>query len=252
VARLGPLYVWARRLRALGRYAARRPHDPDFAAFAELPGDGLFLDVGASIGQSALSFRIFKRRSPIVSLEPLPWHRSDLRFVARVLRRSSYLNVGAAEESGRAILYVPVLGAYRLPAQSALTREDAAAVLEQLETEGASPERLRLEEVEIKLRRIDELELDPAFVKIDVEGAELGVLAGMRETIERCRPALMIERSERIDRVVALLAERDYRPFAFEPAAREFHPYEGQAAVNVFFLPAERGQRADPCKDARG
>lgn len=227
-------------MRALGRYAARRPHDPDFAAFAELPGDGLFLDVGASIGQSALSFRIFKRRSPIVSMEPLPWHRGDLHFVQRVVRRHRYLILGAAEESRRAILYVPVLGAYRLPAQSALTREDAAAVLDQLEAEGASRERLWLEEVEIELRRIDELNLDPAFVKIDVEGAELSVLSGMRETIERCRPPLMIERSERIDKVIELLAERGYEPFVFEPVDHEFRPYNGQAAVNVFFLPIER------------
>ena len=230
----------------------RRPHDPDFAAFAELPGDGLFLDVGASIGQSALSFRIFKRRSPIVSLEPLPWHRGDLRFVQRVLRRHRYLILGAAEESRLAIIHVPVLGAYRLPAQSALTRADAAAVLDQLAAEGASGERLRLEEVEIELRRIDELDLDPAFVKIDVEGAELGVLAGMRETIERCRPTLMIERSERIDEVVELLAERGYEPFVFEPAARELRPYDREAAINVFFLPADRGQPTDTCKDSRG
>jgi FkbM family methyltransferase len=171
VARLGPLYWWARRLRAAGRYAARRPHDPDFAAFGQLDGDGLFLDVGASIGQSALSFRVFNRRSPIFSLEPLPSHRNDLRFAGLVARRHSFLIAGAAAESRRATLYVPTLGSYELPAESSLSRDDAAAVLERLRAEGASPSRLRLKEIEIDLRRLDELGLDPAFVKIDVEGA---------------------------------------------------------------------------------
>jgi FkbM family methyltransferase len=222
-------------MRALGRFVVRRPHDPDFAAFAKLPGDGLFLDVGASIGQSALSFRIYNRRSPIVSLEPLPWHRGDLRFVKHVVRRHRFIIAGAAEESRRATLFVPVLGSYRLPAQSSLAREDAVAVLRRLEAEGADRKRLRLEEVEIELRRLDELGLDPAFVKIDVEGSELGVLEGMLETIERCTPVLMIERSEGIDRVVERLAERDYEAFVFDPAVG-FVPYEGQAAINVFFL----------------
>lgn len=236
VARFGPLYRWARRLRAVGRYAARRPHDPDFAAFRRLGGDGLFLDVGASIGQSALSFRIFNRRSPIVSLEPLPSHRNDLRFVRLVARRHRFLIAGAAEESRRATLYVPTLGSYELPAESSLNRDDAAAVLERLEIAGANPSRLRLKEIEIDLRRLDELGLDPAFVKIDVEGAELGVLEGLRETLERCRPVLMIERSERIGQVVELLGASDYGAFVYDPEAEDFHPYVDQQAVNVFFL----------------
>jgi FkbM family methyltransferase len=231
VARFGPIYRWARRLRAVGRYAARRPHDPDFAAFRRL-------DVGASIGQSALSFRIFNRRSPIFSLEPLPSHRNDLRFVRLVARRHRFLIAGAAEESRRATLYVPTLGSYELPAESSLNRDDAAAVLERLETEGANPSRLRLKEIEIDLRRLDELNLDPAFVKIDVEGAELGVLEGLRETIERCHPVLMIERSERIGQVVELLGADGYEAVVYDQATKSFRPYGDQQAVNVFFLSA--------------
>jgi len=34
---------------------------------------------------------------------------------------------------------------------------------------------------------------DVAFIKIDVEGHEVEVLAGARETIERCRPTVLIE-----------------------------------------------------------
>jgi hypothetical protein len=165
VARFGPVYRWARRLRAVGRYAVRRPHDPDFAAFRQFDDDGLFLDVGASIGQSALSFRIFNRSSPILSLEPLPSHRNDLRFVRLVARRHRFLIAGAAEESRRATLYVPTLGSYELPAESSLNRDDAAAVLERLEAEGANPSRLRLKEIEIDLRRLDELGLDPAWCR---------------------------------------------------------------------------------------
>jgi FkbM family methyltransferase len=223
-------------MRALGRYAARRPHDPDFAAFRELRGDGLFLDVGASIGQSALSFRLFNRRAPILSLEPLLAHRRDLRLVGLVARRHRFMIAGAAGESRRATLYVPTLGSYELQAESSLNRDNAATVLEKLRDEGANPSRLRLQEVEVDLLRLDELGLEPAFVKIDVEGAELGVVAGLRETIERCRPVLMIERSRQISEVVELLSANGYEAFVYERATDEFRPYGGQPAVNVFFL----------------
>lgn len=144
--------------------------------------------------------------------------------------------VGAAEESRRATLYVPMLGSYALPAESSLSRDDATAALERLKGEGVSPERLHLNEVEVNLRRLDELDLDPAFVKIDVEGAELGVLKGLRETIERCRPVLMVERSERIDQVIELLGADGYEAFVYDQAARKLHPYREQPVVNVFFL----------------
>lgn len=237
LARTGGVYRWSRRLRALARYALHRPHDPDFAAFGALPGSGLFLDVGASIGQSALSFRIFNRKAPILSIEPLPSHRDDLRLVRRVIRRHSFMIAGAGEKSRRATLYVPMLGSYELPAESSLSRDNAAGVLERLETQGADPRRLCLKEVEVELRRLDELRLDPSFVKIDVEGAELAVLRGLRQTIARNHPVLMIERSEQIDQVVDLLGCDSYRAFVYDPVRDCFRGYRGQAAVNVFFLP---------------
>lgn len=243
LARLGPLYRWARRMRALARYVARRPHDPDFAAFRRLRGEGLFLDVGASIGQSALSFRVFNRVAPILSLEPLPAHRNDLRLVRRVIGGHRFMLVGAAEESRRATLYVPTMGAYELPAESSLSRADAEVALERLAALGANPRRLRLKEVEVDLRRLDELGLAPDFVKIDVEGAELRVLKGLRETIDTFRPVLMIERSERIDQVIELLGEAGYQPFVYDRTADDLRPFREQRPVNVFFLPTDRDER---------
>lgn len=236
IARLGPAYRWARRSRALARYLARRPHDADFAAFGKLPGSGLFLDIGASIGQSALSFRIFNREAPILSLEPLPGHRDDLRFVGRVIKGHRYMMVGAAEESRAATLFVPMLGSYELPAESSLSRDSAAGVLGRLEAEGVDRKRLTLKEVRVELRRLDDLALDPSFVKIDVEGAELAVLSGLEETLERSRPALMIERSDCFPQVASRLREMSYAPHVYDAPADELRQYDGEETVNVFFL----------------
>lgn len=240
VSRLGPLYRWARRGRALGRFAARRPHDPDFRAFRHFAArDGLFLDVGASIGQSALSFRIFNRRAPILSVEALPSHRGDLEFVKRAIRRFDYRIAAAADADGTAVLHVPVWRGYELPAESSLRREDAQAVLDRLRNEGAADSELRLDEVEVQRRRLDELGLAPAFVKIDVEGAELGVVRGLLETISTHRPLMMVERSESVEELAWLLAPMGYSPFAYEPERDVLQPFTGQDALNVFFLVEE-------------
>jgi len=59
------------------------------------------------------------------------------------------------------------------------------------------------------------LALEPAFVRIDVEGAEPQVLRGMAETIERHRPIFLIEDGGSHDEVSAFFAEGRYEPYQY-------------------------------------
>ncbi len=235
-ARFRFLYDILRRGKAYARYLAGRPHDPDFAAFALLPGSGLFMDVGASIGQSALSFRVFNKQSPIISFEPLPSHQGDLRFVRRVVRDFDFRILGAGAQTEQRTMFIPAVGRYDLPAESSLNRTDAESVLERVESYGIDRGTLRIREVQVQLTRLDDLGLEPSFVKIDVEGAELAVLEGMRETIDAHRPHLMIERSDRFPEVIEMLSGYGYETFTYDPAERAFRPFEGQDSLNLFYL----------------
>lgn len=65
---------------------------------------------------------------------------------------------------------------------------------------------------------LDDFELSPDFLKIDVEGYELPVLKGAEETIERSRPAIMLEMNGLCGRygytekdMVQWLTDRGYR-----------------------------------------
>ncbi|MEY2549321.1 MAG: hypothetical protein QOD64_1903, partial [Verrucomicrobiota bacterium] len=52
----------------------------------------------------------------------------------------------------------------------------------------------RADEIEVETRRIDDYDLvDVGFIKIDVEGHELAVLAGAANTLARHTPNLLIE-----------------------------------------------------------
>lgn len=239
LARCRPAWRWGRRVRYVARHLRRLPHDPDFAAFAILGGDGLFLDIGANIGQSALSFRLYNRQSPILSMEPLPEHRHDLAFVNRLIGRHRFVLEGAAATTRKAVVYVPCYGHWRLSAQASMRRDEAAQKLDDLAAQGAPASRLSLAEIVVHLRRVDELGLDPAYVKIDVEGAEPEVLEGMGETLSRARPVLMVERSDQIGEVVeTLCGQLGYQARVFNRESGKFDPYDGTPTVNVFFFPS--------------
>jgi FkbM family methyltransferase len=227
-----------RRGRLLARYALRRPHEPDFAVFglfADRPG--LFLDVGANAGQSALSFRLFNRSAPILSIEPNIAHERDLRFLRRILRRFDFVICAAGDANGRLTLHVPTYRSVPVTGQGS-TRRDVAERARWLRTRLGSRAAgdIGVAEQEVEVRRLDDLRLEPGFVKVDVEGSELPVLRGLADTLRRHRPVLLIERTEEVSALGDFLRELGYEAFVFVARQRRLEPYRGQAAQNLVYV----------------
>jgi FkbM family methyltransferase len=228
--------------RVLGRWLARRPHEQDFAAFALFPDRiGPLLDIGANIGQSALSFRLFNRDSPIVAFEPNPRNRW-LHLVKLVARRLTFITaaVGSSNEDG--VLHVPSYG-HRPRSGEAWLRDRSdkhLADVRPARRRRSSPVRMTIRPVPVAVVRIDDFDLTPDFIKIDVEGAELDVIAGFRRTLEQSQPVVLVEVGDRSSAISLAFESLGFAPFRYDRRAGRLEPWLGEAAQNLFFVASER------------
>jgi len=176
-------------------------------ALAELLEPGMtFYDVGANMGFfSLIAWRRVGPHGRVRSFEPLPESARTLRHNVALNRAENVEVVEAA------------VGARPGRAQLAVTAESVQAHLADIDTDTPT-----LGVVDVEVTAIDaELAAGhavPDVVKIDVEGAELRVLAGMRDTLEQHRPALICELHGTAPEVCDFLEALGYRLEALEQA----------------------------------
>ena len=227
-----------RRLRVLLHYAARQPHEADFnflrhPAFAS----GLLLDLGANIGQSALSVHKVQPGLQVLSIEANPACEPGLAMTRRLLGSGfSYRLLGVGDQAGELPFHVPVRA-------SRMLLEEGTFALDSLQSP-ASVARLgrlgqdyRLQTLQIPVLPVDALALQPRVVKLDLQGLELTALAGMRQTLLRSRPALMLEVGDNQPAVVAWLATLGYAPYFWDGQALQ--PGQRNSSLNAMFLMAD-------------
>ncbi len=216
-----------------------KPHEADIYLFQHLNGlSGPVLDLGANYGQFALSVFSVNTTLQIESWEPNRQLRWALRFV-RCLHpwRFRYRLQGAGTEPGSATLHVPQAGREDLTTNASLDIEefDKKYVRKRLQ-EYSGQQDYQLQEVAVKLTSVDRENLSPAIIKIDVEGWELQTLKGMRETLIRHYPMLMIELNNH-RRWYPWLQQLGYQLFIYQQQPAALLPISGYAkTLNVFCL----------------
>lgn len=232
LARLPGLYGALRWAEARTRFAMRRPHDPEYQAFRRLPERGLFVDIGANIGQSALSFEAVRPGWTIESFEANPDLEPYLKRVKAMLGASyTYHMFGLGAEPDELPLFVPLRKSTPLNQESTFRAETLRE--EEVIARVGNPDGLL--RIDVPIRRFDDLGLSPAAVKIDVQGFELAVLQGMRRTLDERPPLLLfVEFGNHIPAVCAMLSEFHYRPRVW--SGERFIEWTGQPCTNVLFL----------------
>jgi FkbM family methyltransferase len=205
-------------LRVLARFTPWA--EPELLGLRQIirPGD-ICIDIGAALGLYTVTLsRLVGPRGTVHSIEPLVFAHPTMSLLLRpregpnIVRHSVALGI----EQGRDVMSVPVRHGSPVTGRSFLTSGSSGL--------GSNKEFTDHLEVFVKTDTLDHFVqangIDRVdFIKADVEGAELRVLEGARETIDRFKPAVLVEIEERhVERfgygaqdVVDYLSDRGYQ-----------------------------------------
>ncbi len=235
-----------------------KPHQPEFAVLERFRDQsGLFVDVGANLGQSIATLRQYSTAMRAVCFEPLPWLEPALAELKHLQLIDAYRIVALGDRSvGTVRLVVPWVD--DVPLLTRATRHHAKfadpAYQEALRRLASRPEgAVRLEQVDVRCMRLDDLALKPTILKVDVEGEELAVLRGAVGTINAHRPFLLVEPSRDRREIAELMRLLDYVGYRW--AVGNLVPWDGGPAENVWFEPEVRpssGRTLEPPEDLLG
>ncbi len=204
-----------------------------------VPQGGIVFDVGAHAGQFTKLFARYVGAGQVYAFEPGSYARAILRTVVALRRLSN-------------VAIMPIaLGSNTAAVTLTMPRKASGAFGFGLAHLG--PPELRWDEVAeetVMQSTLDSvvaaLALDRLdFIKVDIEGWELHLLRGAKETIRRFRPRLLIELApdhlaragDRVDDLFAFLAERDYRAFEYVAGDR-LREVAGPQAGDLWFISA--------------
>lgn len=170
------------------------PHDKIYLAirhFHLTPGD-LILDVGANDGISALSFFHIDSQVRVFSIEPNAIHGKGLERIKKRHASYNYRIVGAGSAKSSLTLFTP---RYHFIYLHTFTSSNESQVKEAvIEVFGQQVgNHLEMIAIQSEIIALDDLALAPKVIKIDVEGFEHPVLQGLKTTIMKYRPFLIIE-----------------------------------------------------------
>jgi FkbM family methyltransferase len=216
----------------------RTPPEDDFLLVHKFqPSEGqVFVDVGANRGDMILCMMLNKKlKNKIIAFEPndIIYRQTSKRSFIRKNERVNLMNLGLGSEPGNLTLFTPQYRNWAFDGLSSFSIDSAESWL-RTGMWNFREELLTIQKHECEVQTLDHFDLNPYFVKIDVEGFEYDVLQGSIKTIEKHKPLLLIE--DITEEIEEFLTGYGYKFYGY---TKGIGLQEGRGALNTFCLQPE-------------
>lgn len=240
--------LWFRIIKWIKLFPFLLPHEKSYYGIKHVIdlNSGLILDVGANNGISAFGLRAIGFKGEILSIEANKYHAKDLSDLKNKDDKFDYKLVAVGKQSSFIKFFIPF---YKDTPLHALVGTNLNYIKKALQRDFDKEviKHIRYDEFQVEQIPLDSLNLNPKFIKLDIEGGELAAIEGMSETLKRSHPKLLIEYTPHYSEpILEKLTQFNYTfhiydegqdcliPFNKESAKTKYHDRGLQ--VNIFCL----------------
>ena len=228
------------------------PHEKVYYAFLHFAkkDGGLFLDVGANNGMSALGNHKLIPHSKILSIEANPQHFFALEKIKSKIRDFQFKIVAAGSKPSKLKLYTASFNGIELHTGSSLNPDYMKnGYLHNFSKSVVN--QLKWTEQLIDVIPLDDFDLTPDIIKIDAEGFDMEVINGLSSTISKHRPFILIEYSSLLkDLMESFCNNFNYSALVYVYDSDSFRLFDinkeeatlihDSSPLNVFLIPIDK------------
>lgn len=210
----------------------QRVHEPDFKLMKWFSPseDQVYVDVGSNRGEAITSMLIMnKTKTKIIGFEPNYETYKKLADYVANKQLVTVHNLGLGTQNSTSTLYVPFYRNWMFDGLASFNYKNAKDWLRN-RMYGYNEALLTIKESNCTVKKLDDFDLKPYFIKIDVQGLELEVLQGARETLKKNMPLLLIESLNQ--ECMDYLSPLGYQFYHFKSGVL----YKGVGRLNTFCI----------------
>ncbi|HQS97703.1 MAG: methyltransferase FkbM [Novosphingobium sp. 17-62-19] len=167
--------------------------DHEFKLLAHLKPCRLAVDIGGNWGQSIFALQRFAAPEQIVTFEPNPELSRRLQITFRADPTVRVENVALGDAPGQFDLHIPIYRNFIYDGLASLRREKAEQWINPHTMARFDPAKIKIATHTVNVATLDDFNLTPDIIKMDVQGMEDAVARGGLETIRRGKPAMIVE-----------------------------------------------------------
>ena len=235
------LFIVSRYL--IGRYFSKLIYDSDFKIIQILDKNNFFnnkkliLDIGANDGMTYAIVRKFTKKAKIISFEPIIQNFKILKNFKKSDKLFKCFNIGLINNKDKKNIFIPYYKQYPITQMAGINRKGVITRLKISLYIKNIIKKISFKKNLIKTKKLDDFNLKPSFIKIDIEGHELECIQGATKTIRKNKPIIMVEYDKKIcEKIFFILKKYDYERFVYNKFSKKIERFKDQKVMNIFYV----------------
>ena len=172
------------------------------------------IDIGGHKGESIVGFLKHDQFCQILSFEPI---KSNYEIILKKIKKNNVkvFNFGIANSNNKKKIYIPKINNYRF---TGLSSDNVQNLEFRLRTYFKKIyKKFQITSNFVNFRKLDDLQIIPDLIKIDVEGAELDVIKSASDTIKKYVPIMIVEYNElNFEEIKNFLKKLNYESYLYK------------------------------------